>query len=83
MCIGPLDGLKQVEIPVNVLLMPGGPTVGELGNVGVRRVSTGGLFSNIALGAVVEAAQVLRATGQLPPNAPRLSRDHVHRAFTR
>lgn len=37
MCIGPLDGLKQVEIPVNVLLMPGGPTVGELGNVGVRR----------------------------------------------
>ncbi|MBV9279689.1 MAG: isocitrate lyase/phosphoenolpyruvate mutase family protein [Chloroflexi bacterium] len=47
--------------PVNVLLRPGGPSVAELGSVGVHRVSVGGAFAFAALEALVEAARELQA----------------------
>ena len=36
--------VAAVDLPVNVLALPDGPTVGELAAAGVRRVSIGGAF---------------------------------------
>ncbi len=62
-----LDEIRRVVdavgAPVNVLALPGGPSVPELATVGVRRVSTGGSLAWAAYGALVEAAQELQSTG--------------------
>jgi 2-methylisocitrate lyase-like PEP mutase family enzyme len=62
-----LDDIRElvasVDRPVNVLALPGCPTVAELAAVGVRRVSVGGAFSFAALGTLVEAATELRQHG--------------------
>ena len=62
-----LDEIRQVvsavDRPVNMLALPGGPTVPELAEAGVRRVSVGASFAFAALGAVVEAARELREDG--------------------
>ena len=42
---------------MNVLAFPGSPSVPELTAVGVKRVSVGGAFNLVALGAVVNAAR--------------------------
>jgi 2-methylisocitrate lyase-like PEP mutase family enzyme len=55
--------VRAVDRPVNVLLLPGGPTVGELAEVGVRRISVGGAFSYVAAGAVAAAARELLEEG--------------------
>ncbi|NJP35144.1 isocitrate lyase/phosphoenolpyruvate mutase family protein [Micromonospora thermarum] len=44
-----------IEGPLNVLYLPGGPPVGELGALGVARVSTGSLLFRAALGAALDA----------------------------
>ncbi|MBA3281026.1 MAG: isocitrate lyase/phosphoenolpyruvate mutase family protein [Acidimicrobiia bacterium] len=66
--------VDETEVPVNVLLLPGGPTVPELAALGVRRVSLGGTLSNAAYGAVVDQATAVRDTGALDTTLPRLSR---------
>jgi 2-methylisocitrate lyase-like PEP mutase family enzyme len=57
------DGIRrlvsEVDRPVSVLALPGVPTVAELAELGVARVSVGGAFAFAALGAVVEAAREL------------------------
>jgi 2-methylisocitrate lyase-like PEP mutase family enzyme len=62
-----LDDVRQVvasvDRPVNVLPWQGGPTVAQLGEVGVRRISVGGAFAFAALGSVVDAARELREQG--------------------
>lgn len=62
-----LDDVRQlvtsVDRPVNVLALPGGPTVAELAEVGVARISVGGAFAFAALGAVVEASRELQEQG--------------------
>jgi 2-methylisocitrate lyase-like PEP mutase family enzyme len=55
--------VSSVERPVNVLAVPGAPTVPELAEAGVKRISIGGAFAFAALGAVVEAARELREDG--------------------
>jgi 2-methylisocitrate lyase-like PEP mutase family enzyme len=55
--------VAAVDRPVNVLALPGGPTVGELAEAGVHRISVGGGFAYVAMGALVEAAQELRERG--------------------
>jgi 2-methylisocitrate lyase-like PEP mutase family enzyme len=55
--------VAAVDRPVNVLPAHGGPTVAQLGEVGVGRISVGGAFAFAALGAVVEAARELREQG--------------------
>jgi 2-methylisocitrate lyase-like PEP mutase family enzyme len=55
--------VASVDRPVNVLAIPGGPSVPELAEAGVARISVGGAFAFAALGAVVEAAQELQAQG--------------------
>jgi 2-methylisocitrate lyase-like PEP mutase family enzyme len=49
--------------PVNVLAMAGAPSVAELADLGVARISVGGAFAFAALGALVEAARELRCEG--------------------
>jgi 2-methylisocitrate lyase-like PEP mutase family enzyme len=55
--------VESVDRPVNVLALPGAPTVAELAEAGVSRVSVGVGFAFVALGAVVEAARELREDG--------------------
>lgn len=55
--------LDAVQLPVNVLVRPGGPTIAELAELGVGRISVGGSFAFAALGALVEAATQLREQG--------------------
>lgn len=52
-----------VSVPVSVLMLPGGPSVAQLAELGVSRVSTGGALAFAALAAVVEAAEELRDRG--------------------
>jgi 2-methylisocitrate lyase-like PEP mutase family enzyme len=66
--------VAAVEIPLNVLILPGGPTVAELAGAGVRRVSTGSLLAARAYGALVEAANVLRDQGTPPASDALVSR---------
>lgn len=51
--------VASVDRPVNVLALPGCPTIAELGELGVARVSIGGAFSLVAAGALVDAAREL------------------------
>jgi 2-methylisocitrate lyase-like PEP mutase family enzyme len=55
--------VDSVDRPVNVLALPGVPSVAELGALGVKRVSVGSGFSLVALGAVVGAAKELLDDG--------------------
>lgn len=55
--------VETVGAPVNALLVPGGPSVPELAEVGVRRVSTGGALAFAAYGAAAEAVRELLGTG--------------------
>ncbi len=55
--------VSSVDRPVNVLTLPGTPSVPQLAAAGVRRISVGSAFSNAALGAVVSAARELREQG--------------------
>jgi 2-methylisocitrate lyase-like PEP mutase family enzyme len=55
--------VSSINRPVNVLARPGAPSVSELAELGVSRVSVGGAFAFAALGALVEAATELRDKG--------------------
>ncbi|HEX4655890.1 MAG TPA: isocitrate lyase/phosphoenolpyruvate mutase family protein [Streptosporangiaceae bacterium] len=57
------DVVSSVDRPVNVLAMPGAPTVAELADLGVARISVGGAFAYAALGALIAAARELRTAG--------------------
>lgn len=56
-----VDEIRQlvaaVDVPVNVLCLPGGPNVAELAAVGVARISVGSGFYNASLGALAGAAR--------------------------
>ena len=55
--------VRSVDRPVNVLALASGPTVAELAEAGVSRISVGGAFAYAALSALVEAATELRDQG--------------------
>ena len=55
--------VRDVGVPVNVLALPSGPSVAELEQAGVRRVSTGGALARYAYGALLTAAAELRDGG--------------------
>jgi 2-methylisocitrate lyase-like PEP mutase family enzyme len=55
--------VDAVDRPVNVLARPGGPSVGELADAGVARVSVGGALCFAAIGAVSRAATELLHEG--------------------
>lgn len=55
--------VESVDAPVNVLCRPGAPTVAELAEIGVARISVGGAFYFAALGALVAAAREWKEKG--------------------
>ncbi|WP_037602020.1 isocitrate lyase/PEP mutase family protein [Streptacidiphilus rugosus] len=64
-----LDALRELcaasPLPVNAMLVPGGPTVPELAATGVRRVSAGTALAQSAYGAARQAAAELLGPGTL------------------
>jgi 2-methylisocitrate lyase-like PEP mutase family enzyme len=55
--------VDAVDVPVNVLVVPGVPPIAELAELGVARVSVGGAFALAALGALATAARELQERG--------------------
>ena len=55
--------VRAVDIPVNVLLLPGGPNVGQLAALGVARISVGGAFHAVTMAALESAARELLEQG--------------------
>jgi 2-methylisocitrate lyase-like PEP mutase family enzyme len=55
--------VTSVDRPVNVLALPAAPTVAELAELGVARISVGGAFAFAAYGALVQAGQEFREQG--------------------
>jgi 2-methylisocitrate lyase-like PEP mutase family enzyme len=55
--------VSEVDRPVNVIALPNVPAIAELAEMGVARVSVGGTFAWVAIGAVVEAARELLESG--------------------
>lgn len=52
--------VRESGAPVNVLAMPGGPTISELFDLGVRRISAGSALHNAAYGTLRTAAERLK-----------------------
>jgi 2-methylisocitrate lyase-like PEP mutase family enzyme len=55
--------VDAVDRPVNVLALPGTAPVAELAAIGVKRISVGSGFSNVAAGALVDAGRELLERG--------------------
>jgi 2-methylisocitrate lyase-like PEP mutase family enzyme len=55
--------VSSVDLPVNVLVLPGMPSVAELADAGVSRISVGGAFAFAAYGAAAEAGRELMDSG--------------------
>jgi len=75
--------VDAVGVPVNVLAVPGAPTVPELAGLGVRRVSTGSLLAGAAYGALAAGARELQGPGTSSYAAGRLSEGDRNAAFGR
>lgn len=74
--------VRSVGLPVNVIVRPGGPTVDQLAQVGVRRISVGGALSYVAMAAVGDAARELLEHGTLEfLQQARAGRELAHDAF--
>lgn len=62
--------VREIDAPLNVLYRPGGPSLGELADAGVKRVSLGSLLYRVALGAALETVGAIRCgrpvSGQCP-----------------
>lgn len=75
--------VRAVGIPVNVLTMPNGPTIDELREAGVRRVSTGSMLTWAAYGALATGARELLNEGTSTYSSANLSMTDRLRAFGR
>ncbi|TDC84200.1 isocitrate lyase/phosphoenolpyruvate mutase family protein [Micromonospora sp. KC606] len=62
--------VAAVDVPVNVLFLPGRHTVAALADLGVRRVSTGSLLFRAALAASVNTAEAVRDGLAVRPDLP-------------
>ena len=73
--------VEAVGIPVNVLALPGGPSIAELASVGVRRVSTGSLLAGAAYAALIAGARELSTVGTSRYAESAVPRDVLRDAF--
>ena len=73
--------VQETAGAVNVLLLPGGPSVDELAAIGVRRTSLGGRLYATAYGAAVEVARTVLEGGGVAADLPSLSRSLATEAF--
>ena len=68
---GKLDGeqirtlAREIDGPINVLALPGGPSIQELAQLGVARISVGGGAARAALGALARGAADAYEHGRL------------------
>jgi 2-methylisocitrate lyase-like PEP mutase family enzyme len=80
--LGVLKALVDaVELPVNAMLLPGGPSVAELAATGVRRVSAGSMLAQVAYSATQRLATQLLTTGTYAAAAEALGFGEVNAAF--
>ena len=73
--------VEATDAPVNVLAMRHGPSIPELAELGVRRVSTGGPLARAAYGALRRAAEELLGPGTSTYQDEALTSDELERAF--
>jgi 2-methylisocitrate lyase-like PEP mutase family enzyme len=73
--------VEAVGVPVNVLALPHGPSIGELESAGARRISTGSALAASAYGALVAGASELRRDGTSGYARTRVSPDDLKNAF--
>jgi len=73
--------VTAVGVPVNVLALPDTPPGSELGELGVRRVSTGSLLASAAYGAMLAGARELRTQGSSESARAGIPRDVRTAAF--
>ncbi|MCX4578291.1 isocitrate lyase/phosphoenolpyruvate mutase family protein [Streptomyces sp. NBC_01571] len=62
--------VKSLDVPLNILYSPSGPSVAHLADLGVRRVSLGSFLYRRALGAVLDAVGDVRAGRPAQGTAP-------------
>ena len=74
--------VEAVGVPVNVLALPGAPSLKELESVGVRRVSTGSLLASAAYRALVEGADELLRDGTSRYGERGIARETLADAFS-
>jgi len=55
--------ISSVDRPVNVLVVPGCPSIAELAEIGAARISVGGSFTWVAYAAFIDAAKELKDSG--------------------
>ncbi len=53
--------LKTLDVPLNILYSPAGPSVSRLASLGVRRISLGSYLYRRALGAALDAMADIRS----------------------
>lgn len=75
--------VAAVDAPVNVLVLAGGPTIAELADAGVARVSVGSHFTNVAFGALVDAAREFAAGDTAFLSRTAVGRDAIGRLLPR
>jgi 2-methylisocitrate lyase-like PEP mutase family enzyme len=73
--------VSSVDRPVNVLLLPAGPSVAELAELGVRRISVGGSLAYAALGALADAGRELLDGGPTFWELAKQGRDSARASF--
>jgi 2-methylisocitrate lyase-like PEP mutase family enzyme len=73
--------VQAVDKPVNVLLLRGGPSIAELSELGVHRISVGGALAAIGLGALVDAATAFRSGDSAFLDGVRTGREAMGRYF--
>lgn len=75
--------VRAVDLPVNVLILPGGPTVVELAAAGVARISVGSALAFAALGTAATSARDLLERGEVTyDEAAGVGRALVRGSFT-
>jgi 2-methylisocitrate lyase-like PEP mutase family enzyme len=62
--------VAAVDVPVNVLFLPGRHTVASLADLGVRRISAGSLLYRAALAAAVDTALSVRDGDEIRADLP-------------
>ena len=55
--------VKEIDAPLNIMAMPGAPSVAELGALGVARVSVGPLITQAAFASIRRSTQELLGQG--------------------
>ena len=73
--------VEGIAAPLNVLAGPGAPSVRELGDLGVARVSVGSSIASAAYALVQRAAEELFATGGYGPLAGGLGHAQLNKLF--